>query len=160
MTHGFMVSLLLKGSSYGAVFLGGINPSPERATLLHRAISIPDIKHNAEGPSASPEGATATRGRRCEPLPKKMCRKAQALKGRPYFIGRFQSPLSNITQKGRLQALKGRQQHEAGGVNPCRKKMCRKAQALKGRQYFIGRFQSPPHKKRSRPTAAPFPHKV
>jgi len=29
MTHGFMVSLLLKGSSYGAVFLGGINPSPE-----------------------------------------------------------------------------------------------------------------------------------
>ena len=73
MTHGFMVSLLLKGSSYGAVFLGGINPSPERATLLHRAISIPAIKHNAEGPSASPEGATATRGRRCEPLPKKKC---------------------------------------------------------------------------------------
>ncbi len=30
MAHGFMVSLLLKGSSYGAVFFGGgINPSPE-----------------------------------------------------------------------------------------------------------------------------------
>ena len=135
MTHGFMVSLLLKGSSYGAVFLGGINPSPERATLLHRAISIPVINITQTG-------------------------RLQALKGRQYFITRFQSPLSNITQKGRLQALKGRQQHEAGGVNPCRKKMCRKAQALEGRQYFIGRFQSPPHKKRSRPTAAPFPHKV
>ena len=45
-------------------------------------------------------------------------------------------PDINKMQTGRLQALKGRQQREAGGVNPCRKKTTKKTEPPMGSPVF------------------------